>query len=58
MSKNGKKNIIVRAWDRFISSDTLYVIWGTCVVTAITAALISVGIISIRWLLTLVGVIG
>lgn len=57
MSKNGKKNIIVRAWDKLMGSNVLPIIWGTMTITIITAALLSVGIISIRWLLTLVGVI-
>lgn len=48
---------ISRLWNKFIGSNVLPIIWGTLVVLIITAALTSLGIVSVRWLLTLVGVI-
>lgn len=57
MNKHSTKNRVVRLWNRFMESDILPIIWGTITVTAITAALLSIGIVAIRWLLTLVGVI-
>lgn len=57
MSKHSKPSKIVTLWNKFISSDIIPIVWGTLIVIAITAALTSVGIVAVRWLLTLLGVI-
>lgn len=56
MSKHNKTSI-TKLWNKFMESDILPVIWGTMIILTITAAITSVGIVAIRWLLTLVGVI-
>ncbi len=57
MSKHSKPNKVVLLWNKFINSDILPVIWGTTIVITITATLTSLGIVAVRWLLTLLGVI-
>ena len=46
-----------KIWNKVMESDILPIVWGTLVIISITAALTSLGIVSVRWLLTLVGVI-
>jgi hypothetical protein len=57
MSKHSKHNNIVKVWNKFMESDILPIVWGTMIVITITTALTSVGILAVRWLLTLLGVI-
>lgn len=44
-------------WNKLMWSKFLPIVWGTLAVITITATLASLGIISVRWLLTLLGVI-
>ena len=46
-----------KIWNKVMESDFLPIVWGTLMLTTITAALISLGILAVRWLLTLLGVI-
>ena len=43
-------------WDKVIISDIIPIVWGALVVITITATLTSLGIVSVRWLLSLMGV--
>lgn len=45
-----------RAWNKLMESDVLPIVWGTLMVITITAALLSVGVVSVKWLLGLLGV--
>lgn len=57
MSKHSKSNTIVNWWNKFMESNILPIVWGVITVISITAVLASVGIVAVRWFLTLVGVI-
>lgn len=46
-----------KLWNRLMESNILPIVWGTLIVIIITAALTSVGIITVKWLLTVLGVI-
>lgn len=57
MSKHSKSNKIIKLWNKFMESNILPIVWGAMTVITITAALTSVGIVTVRWFLTLIGVI-
>lgn len=46
-----------KIWNKLMESDILPILWGSLMIITITAVLTSVGIVAVRWLLTLVGVI-
>lgn len=55
MSK-GKKRVW-KLWNKLMQLDFLPVVWGALLVIIITSVLGSLGIVSVRWLLSLLGVI-
>lgn len=55
--KHDKPSNITIWWNKLMSSNILPIVWGALMVITITAALTSLGIVAVRWLLTLLGVI-
>lgn len=57
MSKHSKTDKTTNIWNKLMMSNILPTLWGMLLVIIITATLLSLGILAVRWLLTLVGVI-
>ena len=57
MAKYKKRSRVVMMWNKLMTSEILPVIWGTLILLTITASLTTLGILSVRWLLSVLGVI-
>ena len=58
MCKKSKFTVAVtKLWNKVIRSNLIPIVWGTILAMIITSVLASICILSIRWLLSLVGVI-